>query len=187
MKSCLLPRPGKLLPIMKRIFRVIIPLLLLSLFSLITIKIIEKVNTKKITAERIQKLPDFNLKTIDGSDFTKTHLSKKLPIVLIYFHSTCEYCQDEAQQISDNFKAFDRSQLIFVSNEKPNVIRKFAEDYDLSKHDNIKFLSDSDGLFATTVGANTTPYLLIYNSDFDLKVRHKGSINISKLITLIKS
>ena len=29
-------------------------------------------------------------------------------------------------------------------NEKPNVIRKFAEDYDLSKYDNIKFLSDSD-------------------------------------------
>lgn len=111
--------------------------------------------------------------------------SNKQKKIIIIFSSTCEDCQNKAQQIRKHIKDFEHRQILMVSPEDSTSIKKFAIQYQLNNLSNVRFLHLSKEKIFTTFSTTTVPYILVYNQSGDLDNSFKGDIKIEKLIEMV--
>lgn len=171
----------------KKIFLIILIILGGSFLSLIVFKIVIKTSQKKEVATRLANIPTFNLTTLDDKEFTNSHLRQNINTVFIYFNSTCDFCQHEAQSISENLESFKDTQILFVSNEPIDLIKDFSKTYQLDNKNQITFLHDSLDVFSAQFDANSIPYILIYNTKSKLIKTHKGQLNAGGILKHLNS
>lgn len=169
----------------KKVFIIVIVSLVLSLLGYLAYGIIRKAKEKKEIAEKLQTIPNFNFSALDNKSFTNSQLKQNEATVFIYFNSECDFCQHEAQSISENLNDFKDIQLLFVSIEPIATIKEFAKEYKLINQNNITFLYDNTNTFATQFDANSIPYLLIYNKNQELIKKHKGQLNASGILKIL--
>ena len=171
---------------MKKSLKIILPILVLVLLAFLGYKVWTKIQYKNEVVENTESIPDFAYKNIENSEsLNREDLKNKLPVVFIYFNSECEYCQHEAQEIQQNIAAFKNTQLLFVSTEKPNNIKEFAQTHKLKDYDNIYFLYDERNHFARTFDANTIPFLAVYNKDQKLIKKFKGQTKVGNILAAL--
>ncbi|MFY8069659.1 MAG: TlpA family protein disulfide reductase [Flavobacterium sp.] len=168
---------------MKKILKIIIPILFISVFGYFGFQIYTKIQHKKEVAENIKTIPKFSYQNIYGGVFSNQNLKKDTPTLFIYFNSECEFCNEEAQMIKENITKFKHVQLVFISFEKQELIKAFAAKYQLTTYDNITFLSDTKVSFATTFDVKSLPCLVLYDKNQKLIEKIKGQ---TKAETLIK-
>ena len=161
---------------MKKKLKIGIIIVVLGLLAYMGYKVFSKMQYKSDVEKTLQTLPEFHFKSLDSVSFTNAHLKPNTPTVFIYFNSTCDYCQHEAQSISENIDQFKDLQLLFISTESIATIKTFSEHYNLNNNPNITFLYDHSHLFTTQFDAITIPYILIYNSKQQLVKKHKGQL-----------
>lgn len=172
---------------MKKSLKIILPVLALALLAFLGYKVWAKIQYKNEVVENTESIPDFNYQNIGNKEsLNRRDLRKNLPVVFIYFNSECEYCQHEAREIQENIAAFNKTQLLFVSTEKPAKIKEFAKTYKLKDYDNIYFLYDDRDRFARTFDANTIPFLAVYNKDQRLVKKFKGQTKVSNILALLE-
>lgn len=144
--------------------------------------IVTKTNQKNFIAQQIKTIPEFELLTLQEELFTNKNLQPNLNTVFIYFNSKCDFCQQEAKDISNNIEEFKSTQFIFVSRESFEVIQNFSQQYKLNNKSNITFLHDSLDIFYNRFGATSIPYILIYNKNQELIKKHKGLLNAKGIL-----
>jgi len=142
---------------------------------------------KNQVAKTLQTIPKFSFKTLENEEFTNTNLKSNTATVFIYFNSECDFCQHEAQSISEHLEQFKEIQLLFVSTEDIETIKAFAKTYNLLTQQNITFLHDSTYTFSNRFDANAIPYILIYNKSQELVKKHKGQLNPDAILKLINA
>ena len=76
--------------------------------------------------------------------------------------------------IQANIEKFNDFQLVFISFEKPNIIKSFAATHQLFNYDNIYFLSDTKATFATTFDVKSLPCLVLYDKNQHFIEKIKG-------------
>jgi peroxiredoxin len=167
---------------MKRLLKIMLPILILGAITFMSYKVVSKINHKTAVAEHINIIPGFSYKTIEGKMFSNTDLKEKMPTVFLYFNSECEHCQSEATQIRDNVRKFTIAQLLFISFEEPKNIAAFATKYKLNHYDNINFLCDSKVSFATTFDVNSLPTVVIYDKNKKLVTKIKGETKVGNIL-----
>lgn len=116
---------------MKKTFKIIIPILVLSLLGYLVYNVISKMQYKSEVAKTLQTIPEFSFKTLENEEFTNTDLKPNTATVFIYFNSECDFCQHEAKNISENIDQFKNIQFLFVSTEDIGTIKTFAKTYNL--------------------------------------------------------
>nr|WP_199001972.1 redoxin domain-containing protein [Flavobacterium sp. ASV13] len=168
---------------MKKLLKTLLLLLFLVVLFFLGYQIIAKINHKKEVVQNIKTIPDFLYQDINGKSFTNKNLQKAIPVIFIYFNTECEYCNEEAQMIRENIENFKTVQFIFVSFEKPEKIKKFAQNHQLTPYDNVHFLYDSKVTFAATFDVNSLPCIVLYDKDQNLIEKIRGQI---KPVILIK-
>lgn len=171
---------------MKKYIKITVPLLGMALLAFLGFKVVSEIQYKKQVAKTIQTLPSFSYKTMNDEEFSEKNLAENKAVIFIYFNSTCHYCQNEAEEIKRHQQAFKNVQLIFVSKETPDAIKKFAEQYKLTGYDNIHFLVDEHSNFAKTFDASSIPYLLIYNKQQELVKKIKGQTKVAVLLEALQ-
>ena len=139
---------------MKKILKIIIPVLFVCTLCYFGYKIYAKVQHKKQVAENIKTIPKFSYQNINSGDFTRENLKNETPTLFIYFNSECDFCNHEAEMVKQNLKQLQYIQIVFISYEPIEKIKQFAAKFKLLTHDNITFLSDSKTTFATTFDVN---------------------------------
>lgn len=149
--------------------------------------IVSKTAQKKEVALKIATIPEFTFKTIQEETFTNDSLKEGLFTIFIYFNSTCDFCQHEAQSVSENLESFKDTQILFVSNEPIDLIKDFSKTYQLDNKNQITFLHDSLDVFSAQFDANSIPYILIYNTKSKLIKTHKGQLNASGILKYLNS
>ena len=167
----------------KRIIGFIIFLVLGLLIYLIGTKAIQRNEISK----KLNSIPHFRLFTLKDSLFTKSNLPSNRKIVFVYFNTECEHCSGEATQIKSNIDKFQHVQFYFVSFEKTDLIKSFASNHDLTTEKNVIFLRDKKHLFSEEFGANSIPYILIYDENRKLIKKHKGVLETEQLKNLLLS
>ena len=145
-------------------------------------QIFAKIQYKKEVAQNIKTIPDFEYQNTKGGLYSNNNLQPNTPTVFVYFNSDCEFCNEEAQMIQDNIQKFANCQLVFISFEKPEIIKDFANKYKLYNHDNIHFLLDSKATFATTFDLKSLPCLVLYNKNQQLIEKIKRQTKVSTLV-----
>jgi thiol-disulfide isomerase/thioredoxin len=164
---------------------VIILTFAIGLLSYLCYNIISKVKEKNAIAEELHIIPEFEFETLDNSIFTNTNLRPSKTTIFIYFNSECDFCQHEAQSISENLNSFKEVQFVFVSTEAKALIKQFSETYNLNNQPKITFLHDNADIFSNRFDATTIPYLLIYDKDQQLIKKYKGQLNAKGILKLL--
>ena len=168
---------------MRQFLKIILLLLFICFICFLSYQIISKINHKKEVAENIKVIPKFSFKNIDGSYFTNTDLKINTPTLFIYFNSECEYCNEEAKMLKENIEKLQNVQLIFVSFEKPEFIKRFATKHQLISYANIHFLWDSKVTFSNIFDVKSLPFLVLYDKNQKLIEKIAGQ---NKTETLLK-
>ena len=167
---------------MKNNLKIIIPVLFIVIFGFLIFQITSKINHKKEVAENIKTIPNFNFQNVNGGRFTNENLIKNTASLFVYFNSECEFCNEEAGMINENIEKFRPFQLIFVSIERPELIKSFALKHKLNHYDKIDFLSDPQVSFAPTFDVKSLPCLVLYDKNQHLIEKIKGQIKPEVLI-----
>ncbi len=167
---------------MKKRIKIIIPILFVCALGYFGVQIFTKIQHKKEVAENIKKIPKFDYQNIKGGIFSNANLKKDTPTLFVYFNSECEFCNEEAQMIRANIQEFKAFQLVFISFEKPDLIKAFAAKHQLDFYDNVTFLSDSKVSFATTFDVKSLPCLVLYDKNQKLIEKIKGQTKVETLI-----
>ncbi|WP_133526841.1 TlpA family protein disulfide reductase [Flavobacterium sp. 245] len=172
---------------MKKYLKIILALAFISILSFFAYQIITKINHKKEVAENIKTIPEFIYQNINGGNFTNKNLKEGIPNLFVYFNSECEYCNEEAKIIKQNIDKFKNIQLIFVSLEKPQLIKMFAVKHQLTAYNNVHFLCDSKVTFATTFDVKSLPCLVLYDKNQKLIEKIKGQTKTEILLKKLTS
>lgn len=170
----------------KKIILTIAIIGILSLLTYLGYNIVSKTQEKNKVAKQLEIIPEFEFLTIEKETFTKANLKPNAKTIFIYFNSECDFCQHEAQSISDCLDSFKKVQFIFVSTEPIEIIKQFSKQYNLNNQQNIKFLYDSNSTFSSRFDANSIPYLLIYDQNQKLIKKHKGQLNAKGILRALQ-
>ncbi len=170
----------------KKIILFIVLICVFSLLSYLGYNVISKAKEKNKIAKQLEIIPKFEFLTLKQKPFTKANLKPNTDTIFIYFNSECDFCQHEAQSISDNLDSFKNVQLIFVSTEPIEIIKQFSEQYNLNNQQNITFLYDNLSTFSSQFDANSIPYLLIYDKNQKIIKKHKGQLNAKGILRALQ-
>lgn len=171
----------------RRVILLLILIFVISLLAFFAISFIIKTKEKRAIADQLITIPSFNFTTLKGTAFSKTDLKGNLNTVFIFFNSECDFCQHEAQSISDNLLELKDMQILFVSFESREIINDFSKTYNLNNNPHITFLNDSTQSFSSEFGVNSFPYIFIYGKDQMLIKKHKGQLNAQVIIKTLKN
>lgn len=164
--------------------KVIIVVVVLFLFVM-GVQVLKKLQHKEQVQQALAILPEFSFCTLEGGSFTNAQLPQNNKIVFIYFNTECEYCFYETKDISEQLERFKATTLLLVSNEKKEAIKAFAIKQNLQDKSQVIFLQDSTYTFAKQFEANSIPYILAYDAQGKLLLRHKGQLRAEKLLQLL--
>lgn len=167
---------------MKKYLKIILPIVVISLLAIMGYKVADKINYKKQVAENIKQMPFFSYLDLEGNVFTKENLPKNKPVLFVYFNSECDFCNHEAEMIQQNLEKLEDIQIVFISFEKTDSIKEFAQKYSLLQYDNITFISDSKATFATTFDVKSLPCLVLYDLNRNLIEKIKGQVKIETVL-----
>ena len=172
---------------MKHKLKYIVPLVFGIIFLGLGYKVLSMIRHKNQIAKNIEQLPLFAYQTTSGTPFTNTNLKKNTPIIFFYYNSECEFCNHEAQMVADNIGLFSKYQLVFVSFEKADKIKAFAQHYKLNSYDAISFAMDTKLSFTTTFDVKTLPAIVIYDQNHKLVKKLKGQTKPERILELLKA
>lgn len=141
--------------------------------------IVEKLATKKETVAKIKTLPTVRLFTMDSAIF---QFPASSAIVLINFNTGCEHCQYELKEIKKNISSFSTGQVVLMSSENIQEIKKASGQYGLAGLENIHFTKiNRDNVF-DTFGSLSVPHIFIYGTDRKLIKEFKGETKIEAIL-----
>lgn len=167
--------------VVKKVIIVVVVLFLVVM----GMQVLKKLQHKEQVQQALAILPDFSFCTLEGASFTNAQLPQNNKIVFIYFNTECEYCFYETKDISEQLERFKATTLLLVSNEKKEAIKAFAIKQNLQDKSQVIFLQDSTYTFAKQFEANSIPYILAYDAQGKLLLRHKGQLRAEKLLQLL--
>lgn len=167
---------------MKKKLKIVIPIFFITALCFLGYQIVNKIKHKKEVAANIKTIPDFTYQDLKGESFSNKNLKTDTPTLFIYFNSECEYCNEEAQMIQESVNKFRPYQLVFISFEKPELIKTFAQKHNLLNYDNIHFVCDTKVTFATTFDVKSLPCLVLYDKNQQLIEKIKGQTKVDAIL-----
>ncbi|MFB3390069.1 peroxiredoxin family protein [Flavobacterium sp. LAR06] len=166
----------------RKIILLILAFCFFTVISITSYETIIEARRKKEFAENRRKIPVFLYENINGESFSNQNLKKDTPTVFVYFHSECEYCNEEAHNIKENIKKFSNVQLVFISFENVEKIKIFAVRYQLDTYNNVHFISDPSTNFASIFDVQGLPCLVLYDKDQNLIEKIEEEVEVKILL-----
>lgn len=157
----------------KRLLATVVVLLVFGSIVLLGYRIYQTAMAKQAVAERVRTLPDFELRSLRGNPVRRRDLSSQKPVVLVFFRTTCPFCESEAQSIRQNEALHRAAQTLMISHEREAELKAFVDKHGLGQ-EGIHVLRDSEGKMADAFGVSTVPNTFVYGADRRLVQHFKG-------------
>ncbi|MCD7932001.1 MAG: hypothetical protein LUH15_11965 [Tannerellaceae bacterium] len=94
-------------------------------------------------------------------------------------------CEIEVKNIIEYQKELNHISILIITNSEIEKISSFSDKYNLSSIANLYILIDEELNQFEKYDINSLPTSFIYNKELNLKIKHKGIINIQKILNLI--
>jgi len=168
---------------MKKILTFLITVSVCAILFILAKGIFLKVLKANDRDDRIKTLPSFSLGTLNGEIFNSADL-KNGPLLLVYFHPDCDYCQYEISSLIRHDIQSKGVKVLLVSNALPETIDEFMEQFETGQ-DEFCILSDSSFVFANLFGISVIPVSLIYNENLELIKFFKGEVSPNAILNFL--
>lgn len=147
------------------------------LFAAITAQIFDRGNV----LDRITHWPELEVHTLEGNQVSTSKLLSGKPIFFNYYSTECIYCQAEIRDIAEHTELQELVTLVFISNERPEVIQQFRGEYGLMDNSNFLFLVDNNSTAKDYFGIRSVPATYLYNSEGEMINFFRGQIKAETL------
>ena len=133
------------------------------------------------------KLPAFKMLMTNGQYFTSNQLSKKKPVVLIYFSPDCEHCQKLMAEVFKNIKKFEHSQLVLITFKPIDDLRGFERQYRTFNYPFIKTGTEGNTFFIRYYyKLETTPFTALFDKKGNMVISYRRETPINDLLKRLK-
>jgi thiol-disulfide isomerase/thioredoxin len=137
---------------------------------------------------KLPEVPSYKILLMDSVTFAyKYQLKKNKPVVVIYFSPDCDHCKTETKQITDSMKLLKNVQFVFTSYGKFEEMKKFYEEYGLSRFKNIIYGRDVMFFFPRFYDVKFTPFVAVYDKDWKLVRVFEGGTTVAKLAVVLNN
>lgn len=137
--------------------------------------------------KRFPTIPPFELLQLDSTTtLTKADLSKKRPLLLMYFSPDCDHCQHQTEDLLKDMRSFKDVQIVFASYQPFDQIKAFHERYRLGDYPNIMIGRDTKYFLAPFFKMYNLPYLALYDKKGDLITTFEGNVKTARLLREFK-
>ncbi|TAN02236.1 MAG: redoxin domain-containing protein [Chitinophagaceae bacterium] len=134
-----------------------------------------------------RELPAFNLLLLDSTTVVNTgNIQPGKPVLIIFFHTDCEYCQRETEAIINNMNKLQNVRFYLVSIDPLSDIRFYRNYYHLGKFKNIVIGRDTGWYLPDHYPIKSTPYMQLYDKEDRLRGIMTGAIQMDTLLEKIK-
>ena len=125
------------------------------------------------SASQEGKLPSFKIMMTNGQYFSASDLSKKEPVVLIYFSPDCEHCQKLMTEVFKNINKFKQSQLVLITFKPIDDLRGFERQYHTANYSFIKSGTEGNTFYIRYYyKIATTPFTALFDKKGNLIISY---------------
>jgi thiol-disulfide isomerase/thioredoxin len=141
----------------------------------------QQVDTLTPAYQRYPNLPPFEILQSDSSLFTRENLSKKKPVIIMYFSPDCGHCQHQTQYMIEEMEAFKSFEIVMTTYQPWHMMKQFYQDYRLRQYPNIHLGRDTKFFFPPFFKIANLPFIALYDRKHQLVMAREGNITIEKL------
>lgn len=132
-------------------------------------------------------LPSFNLLLSDSiSNFNTTSIPPGQPVALLYFGPYCPYSRAQMEIILNNIDALKAIHFYVFTAYPYSDMKKFYDDYNLSKYPNITVGIDYKKFFREYFEVPGVPYMALYDKDKKLRKAFLGQVYTKQIKAAIE-
>ncbi|MCC5929301.1 MAG: redoxin domain-containing protein [Cyclobacteriaceae bacterium] len=158
-------------------------IILLIMIALLAWKYQNKTKTEVQIQDQMKVLPDFSLKTFDGSMFSIREFAAGKPSLIIYFNSTCEMCNLELNALNERFAEFNLVKILLVSSQDKEELEEIYMSLAFLKEPNVKLVLDKEMKLSAYLGMRSVPGIYCYNHDGNLIANYLGPVKMDVLLS----
>jgi len=136
--------------------------------------------------KRFPELPQFTIMRLpDSTRFTREDLPRKKPSIIMLFSPDCEHCKHAMHDLLAKYDEWKNAELVLVSSLDFEYIRKFYDEYQLSKYPNIVIGRDGSFYLGSFYKIRSYPSLYVYDKKQKLVTEFLGKINPDDLLKVL--
>ncbi|MBS1927345.1 MAG: redoxin domain-containing protein [Chitinophagaceae bacterium] len=136
--------------------------------------------------KRFPELPQFTIMRLpDSTRFTREDLPRKKPSIIMLFSPDCEHCKHAMHDLLAKYDEWKNAELVLVSSLDFEHIRKFYDEYQLSKYPNIVIGRDGSFYLGSFYKIRSYPSLYVYDKKQKLVTEFLGKINPDDLLKVL--
>ncbi|MEQ9285513.1 MAG: redoxin domain-containing protein [Cyclobacteriaceae bacterium] len=155
--------------------------LLLAIVVLLMYATYNKLLLKHEIKQNLETLSFDHIYDLDGRPFRFPELANKIPCIIIFFNSTCDFCQNEAIDINANLERLMQIQIVMVSTESVEEIEAFRDKYKLLS-ENVHFARIKNDHVIPAFGSTSVPLILVYDASGKLLESFNGRTSVSAIL-----
>ena len=168
----------------KKYWFILIGKLIIILWFLIFFKLYKQSETQM----QINQYPTFRFTTITNDSLTSNNIyNLNKVVIIIYYHSDCEYCIQQIENIEKRLTEFNNIFLVFVSDEPQKNINLFIENHKILNNKNIAICSCDYIKMYEWFGDLSAPTIFIYNKNGILQKKYNGITRVDDILTIAKN
>jgi peroxiredoxin len=127
------------------------------------------------------KMPQFSFQTLDDKPFTTADVNASHANIFVFFHPTCEHCQNEARDLIKHRKGLSAARVYFISKATKNELLSFDSTYQITQN-GFFMLADTQNKAGKWFGVSDTPTTFVYDTYKELVVKHVNMVAAETLI-----
>jgi thiol-disulfide isomerase/thioredoxin len=170
----------------KKIAKCLIFACIIAVIALLGIYIHSKVKQKEIAKENYKTLKEFCATTSSGREFCTKELPQH-PVLLIFFHTECEICQEEISQLVANADKFKDISILMITYAGPEHVNKFYMDKKLDALSDLHIFLDNKMELMSRFDINIIPSVFLYNEKRELICKINGEVKMETLLKYFQS
>lgn len=157
-----------------------------KIFTVITLLVLFQHADAQVDSTPVYKrypvIPVFNIMRLpDSTVFSKTDLKKKKATVIMLFSPDCSHCQLVTKDLIEHIGLFKKAQVIMISSLDFKDIRKFYDEYEISKYDNIVMGRDAAFYLGTFYAIKHYPSIFVYDKKGKFVKSFDGSFSMESV------
>lgn len=169
---------------MKKILKIIIVVIISLSVSYMLYSIISKTNEIDAQKEKLKRMPKFLFTTLSGNTFSYSDIEVSKHTLIIYFSTTCIYCEKQIENITEEYNLLQNTQIVLVATEEKKSIIDFLNKFNVKKYEpNISVVISDTEYFIETFGLWNAPSIFLYNPDKQLLFLNEGVLGVDSIIS----
>jgi thiol-disulfide isomerase/thioredoxin len=134
---------------------------------------------------KVKTIPNFSLQLPAGELLTQQNIIENKCTIIMLFNPECEHCQKLTQQLV-KIAGVKKSQLIMVTTEPWEKIKKFEQQFKLKNFGFVKIARDEKYFFGVFYKPTTIPVLAFYNTAKQFIALKQGNITTQEIKDILK-